>query len=157
MASEDGIKVHRLYMRDALTAFVRGKAAIIGDEAHLMMPTHAAGAGIAIESAAALEVLFRGVCAGDEATVGSRLRLFDKLRVPRCNLTMLLSNAGPARLRVPRVEEEVRKFYSGLLPDRMEKPYSKPFIELLFKHDEFLAASQLLAEEQQKKDGKNKN
>ncbi|KAL2261980.1 hypothetical protein VTK26DRAFT_2813 [Humicola hyalothermophila] len=146
MASEDGIKVHHLYKRPALSSFIHGRAAVVGDAAHVMMPTHAAGAGIAIESAASLEVLFRGVDGRDTSVVKQRLELFDKLRIPRCNLAMLASNAGPRWLRVPGLEAEIRKFYSGSLPPPGAQPYSKPFREVLFHHDEYHAAEQALAE-----------
>lgn len=55
LASEDGIKVHRLFKRPPLDTFVRGRTAIIGDAAHVMMPTHAAGFASAVESAGTLE------------------------------------------------------------------------------------------------------
>ncbi|KAK4118657.1 FAD/NAD(P)-binding domain-containing protein [Parathielavia appendiculata] len=146
MASEDGIKVHHLYKRPPLTSFVRGRTAVVGDAAHVMLPTHAAGAGVAIESAASLEVLFRGVDGKDGPAMKQRMELFDRLRIPRCNLTMLASNAGPEWTKVPGFEEGVRKFYSGPLPPLGAMPYSKPFREVLFRHDEFQAAEQALAE-----------
>ncbi|KAK3364620.1 hypothetical protein B0T25DRAFT_470872 [Lasiosphaeria hispida] len=146
IASEDGIKVHHLFKRQALTTFVRGRAAIVGDAAHVMMPTHAAGGAIAIESAASLEVLFRGVDGGDAGLVRERLQLFDRLRIPRCNLTMLASNAGPLWLEVPGVEEEVRRFYAGPLPPAGSFPWGDQFREVLFNHDEFKAAEAALAE-----------
>jgi salicylate hydroxylase len=37
--TEDGIKVHRLFRREALTSFVKGKGCVVGDAAHVMMPT----------------------------------------------------------------------------------------------------------------------
>ena len=61
LASDDDIKVHHGMHRPPLENFVRGKALMMGDSAHLMMPTHAAGASMAIESAAVLEVLMRSV------------------------------------------------------------------------------------------------
>ena len=145
MASEDGIKVHHLHKRPALTSFVRGRTVVVGDAAHVMMPTHAAGAGIAIESAASLEVLFGKVDGKDGPALKQRLELFDQLRIPRCNLTMLVSNAGPEGLQVPGVEEEIRKFYPGPLPPLDAQPYSKPFREVLFHHNEYHAAEQALA------------
>lgn len=146
MASEDGIKVHHLHKKPVLASFVRGRTAVVGDAAHIMMPTHAAGGSIAIESAASLEALFGQVDAADDQAVKQRLRLFDKLRIPRCNLTMLASNAGPEWLHVPGVEEEIRRFYTGPLPPIGALPYSKPFREVLFYHDEYRAAEQALAE-----------
>ncbi|KAK3337668.1 hypothetical protein B0T19DRAFT_413267 [Cercophora scortea] len=148
MATEDGIKVHHLFKRPPLSSFVRGRALVVGDAAHVMMPTHAAGGAIAIESAASLEVLFAGVHGKDAATVAQRMQLFDQLRVPRCNLTMLASNAGPLWLNVPGVEEEIRRFYHGPLPPAGCLPWSKEFRELLFHHDEYGAAEQALAQAQ---------
>ncbi len=148
MADEDGIQSHHLYTRPPLASFVRGRAIVVGDAAHVMKPTHAAGAGIAIESAASLEVLFRMVNAKDAPAMQHRLELFDKLRIPRCNLTMLSSNAAKGCLPAPGEEEEtLRRFYSGPLPPSTASPYSKPWRKLLFDHDEYRAAEELLAQD----------
>ncbi|KAI1109993.1 FAD/NAD(P)-binding domain-containing protein [Nemania sp. NC0429] len=182
MASEDGIRVHRLYKRPPLESFVRGRAVIIGDAAHVMVPTHAAGGAVAIESASVLEALFTGLegslgtssnsfndMTGGEETnserleqgsdgtrervIQERLQLFDKLRVPRCNLTMLASNAGPEWLRIPGVEQEIRRFYHGPLPSKESLPWSDEFREVLFHYDAFEAAIQALRDEKAKKNG----
>ncbi|KAI3337002.1 FAD/NAD(P)-binding domain-containing protein [Xylariaceae sp. AK1471] len=180
MASEDGIRVHRLFKRPPLESFVHGRAAVIGDAAHVMMPTHAAGCAIAIESASVLEVLFRdldahpdssssghdvggeteggtstkrqekGVDEGRKHLIRERLQLFDKLRIPRCNLTLLVSNAGPDGLRVPGVEEEIRRFYQGPLPPNDALPWSQEFREVLFHYDAFEAAEQALNDERER-------
>ncbi|KAI1180052.1 hypothetical protein F4777DRAFT_359084 [Nemania sp. FL0916] len=163
MASEDGIRVHRLYKREPLKSFVRGRTAVIGDAAHLMLPTHAAGCAIAIESASVLEMLFMdlerdilgeevnfwledddGMNSGKERVIRRRLELFNKLRIPRCNLTMIASNAGPEWLHVPDVKEEIRKFYQGPLPPVGDLPWSDEFREVLFHYDAFAAAKQAL-------------
>ncbi|KAI3343414.1 FAD/NAD(P)-binding domain-containing protein [Ustulina deusta] len=185
MASEDGIRVHRLFKRPPLESFVRGKTAVIGDAAHVMLPTHAAGCAIAIESAGVLEVLFKDLesqlsgsanCDGDgdgvdtekrdnatggqremdggrERVVKERLQLFDKLRIPRCNFTMLVSNAGPEGLRVPGLEQEIRRFYHGPLPPRNALPWSDEFREVLFHYDAFQEADQALRDEKAKGEG----
>lgn len=59
LADEDEIKIHHHMHRPALQSFVRGKAVLVGDSAHLMLPTHAAGASMAIESAGILEILMQ--------------------------------------------------------------------------------------------------
>ncbi|KAK0726189.1 hypothetical protein B0T21DRAFT_371151 [Apiosordaria backusii] len=148
MTSEDGIKAHHLYKRAPLRSFVRGKALVVGDAAHVMMPTHAAGAGVAIETAATLETLFNfsGVGEKDTWTMERRLEVFNKLRVPRCNLAMLSSNAGPEWLQVPGVEDEIRKYYSGPLPPVDAMPYGSAFRDVLFKHDEYRAARECMDE-----------
>ncbi|KAK4641286.1 hypothetical protein QC761_611030 [Podospora bellae-mahoneyi] len=142
MTAEDGIKAHHLYKRLPLQSFVRGKTLVMGDAAHVMMPIHAAGASMAIETAATLETLFD--LSGSTWTMDSRLEMFDKLRVPRCNLAMLSSNAGPEWLHIPGVEDEIRKYYSGPLPPAGAMPYSSAFRDVLFKHDEYRAARECM-------------
>ncbi|KAK3372691.1 hypothetical protein B0H63DRAFT_302477 [Podospora didyma] len=156
MASEDGIKVHHLYTRAPLPSFVRGRTIIIGDAAHAMIPSHAAGAAMAIESAASLEVLFRGIHGETGAGVVAdaddknrvlfqdRLRLFDKLRIPRCNLAMLASNSANLWLSKPGLEEEIRRFYAGPIPSRHARPWGPEFRELFIHHDEYAAAEAVL-------------
>lgn len=182
MASEDGIRVHRLYKRPPLESFVRGRAVVIGDAAHVMIPTHAAGCAVAIESASVLEALFTDLKeslsttgndydgrVGKEETnserlgqgndrtreriIQERLQLFDKLRVPRCNLTMLASNSGPEWLRVPGLEQEIRRFYNGPLPSKQALPWGEEFREVLFHYDAFEAAKQALRDEKANKNG----
>ncbi|AEO61241.1 hypothetical protein MYCTH_2311235 [Thermothelomyces thermophilus ATCC 42464] len=147
MPTEDGIHVHHAKTRPPLDSFARARTVVVGDAAHVMMPSHAAGAGIAIESAASLEVLFREVDGKDGPTVRYRLRLFDKLRIPRCNLTMLVSNSPQGQPRKSGVVDEIRKFYQGPLPPSDALPYSKAWRDVLFGHDEFRAAEKLLGDE----------
>ncbi|KAI0200712.1 FAD/NAD(P)-binding domain-containing protein [Astrocystis sublimbata] len=162
MASDDDIQVHQLFQRPPLESFVRGRTAIIGDAAHVMMPTHAAGAAMSIESAGVLEVLFENVQGNGNSfanwtsrhrqqIIKERLALFDKLRIPRCNLAMILSNAGPEGLRRPGVEEDIRKFYHGPLPSRNALPWSAEFRGLLFNYNVFIAGTQALGAEMERK------
>ncbi|KAK3500489.1 hypothetical protein B0T13DRAFT_223523 [Neurospora crassa] len=149
---EKGIKVHHLFKRPALNSFVRGKAVVIGDAAHVMMPTHAAGGAIAIESAATIEVLFRDFPSDPpqlEEFVKRRLQLFDQLRIPRCNLTMLASNAGPKWLNVEGVEEEARRYYKGPLPHKDTLPWTNEFRQVLFCYDAFEAAEEAVRKEEE--------
>ena len=115
----------------------------------------APGGVITIESALALEALFatdtssHGGEAGRAVSrdwVAERVRLFDRLRVPRCNLTMLASNAGFKWLGVPGLEEQLRKYYSGPLPPPGSLPFGDEFREVLFHHDEFEGAKKALAD-----------
>jgi salicylate hydroxylase len=146
MANEDGIHIHHVSTRAPLDSFVRGRTVVVGDAAHVMMSTHAAGAGIAIESAASLEVLFREVNGKDGPTIRCRLNLFDKLRIPRCNLTMLASNSEMGRLQQPGAVDEIRRFYHGPLPPPDALPYSEAWRQVLFHHDEYRAAEERLAQ-----------
>ncbi|KAI0455673.1 FAD/NAD(P)-binding domain-containing protein [Xylaria acuta] len=162
LASDDGIRVHRLFKRPPLETFVSGRTAVIGDAAHVMMPTHAAGCAMAIESAGVLEVLFKGLeghlnssanwdSNRRELVIRERLELFDKLRIPRCNLAMLLSNAGPEGLRLPGVEQEIRRFYQGPLPSKEKVPWSAEFREVLFNYNAFEEAPQALKDEAERR------
>ncbi|KAI0480047.1 hypothetical protein GGR56DRAFT_686972 [Xylariaceae sp. FL0804] len=168
LASEDGIRVHRLFKRAPLETFVRGRAVVIGDAAHAMLPTHAAGGSVAIESAAALEVLLpAGIIADNHALdhghrlLRRRLQLFDALRLPRCNLALLASNeAGspsgwPAPDENPALEAEIRRFYGGgkPLPRAGARPWSPDLIDLLFRHDAYGAAERALREEEGEGEG----
>lgn len=147
MAGEDGIKVHHLLHRPAMSTFTRGRGLVVGDAAHVMIPTHAAGGSVAIESAAAIEVLFRTQSLPDTnaETIAQRLALFDKLRIPRCNMTMLLSNAGPPGLAIPGVEQEIRKYYDGPLPPPGCIPWTAPLREIMFDYDGYAVAEKELA------------
>jgi len=75
------VKVYTQMWRDAVNSFVKGKAIMIGDAAHLMLPTHGQGAAMAFEDAKALEVLFQNIASA--ADIQARAQVFDKLRVPR--------------------------------------------------------------------------
>ncbi|KAI0145397.1 hypothetical protein GGR57DRAFT_494578 [Xylariaceae sp. FL1272] len=63
----------------------------LGDAAHTMLPTHAQGAVMAIEEAAALELLFNDV--SDTSQVSSRLELFSRLLKPHIHVTQHLSDS----------------------------------------------------------------
>ncbi|KAI2637527.1 FAD/NAD(P)-binding domain-containing protein [Xylaria nigripes] len=174
MASKDGIREHQLFKRPPLESFVRGRTAVIGDAAHVMMPTHAAGAAMAIESAGVMEIVFGGASEYPVSSVSSdndgqgmkdnteqrrdrveraraqfikeRLQVFDRLRIPRCNLTMIVSNAGPEGLRDPGVEEEIRRFYGGPLPTPDALPWSGAWRKILFDYNAFTEAEVVLRE-----------
>ena len=118
LCEDKDVKIHHILIRDPLRSFVHGRTCVIGDAAHAMLPTHGAGAGVTIESAATLEALLSGVASGESRTVKQRLKIWDKLRVGRCNFVAIMSNAGVGGLNIPGVEEKIRKYYSGPLPPR---------------------------------------
>ena len=142
---EGEIAVYHLWKRQPLETFVNGSTALVGDAAHVMLPTHAAGGSIAIESGGILQVLFSGITPGDHATIEQRLKIFDKLRVPRCNLAMILSNGGPWALHDPEVEKQIRRFYDGPLPSKEDSmTWERPMRELLFHYNAFEVAEKAL-------------
>ncbi|KAM0319450.1 hypothetical protein ACHAPQ_010319 [Fusarium lateritium] len=90
------LSVHKIFRREPLDTYTRGRAVIIGDAAHPMQPTHgypAQGAVIAIEEAAALEALFAN--RQDPAQVPERLKLYSDILKRRIHVTQLLSDAQP--------------------------------------------------------------
>ncbi|QDS73149.1 hypothetical protein FKW77_001913 [Venturia effusa] len=95
---ESDIKVHNLMIRDALSSFVRHTTVVVGDAAHVMLPTHAAGGAVTIESAACL---------------------------------------GFAGITAPGVEEEVRKYYHGPVPEPGSIPWSAENRAIWFDYDVF--------------------
>jgi salicylate hydroxylase len=147
------IKVHNQMFRNAIPKFTNGKAVLIGDAAHFMLPSmfsyrsittltipaHGQGASSSIEDAAALEVLLEGATSED---VVDRLQLFQSLRHPRATATQAMSNymiqGGPKMI------EEARKYYTGALPPPGSKTFSQPFSDFFFQYDIFEEAKKIL-------------
>jgi salicylate hydroxylase len=69
--------------------------------------------------------------------VKERLALFDKLRLPRCNLTMLVSNGGPNWMADPAQIKEIRRFYDGWLPEKEANAWFKEMRSVMFDYDVF--------------------
>jgi salicylate hydroxylase len=145
--AESDVKAHHLIKREPLPTFTRETTAVIGDAAHVMLPTQASGGAISIESAACLEILFAKIPMPiDTALIKRRLGLFDKLRLGRCNMVMILSNAGFAGMDAPGVEDEIRKYYGGPLPPSGSKPWSTKTRDLLFGYNVLEEARKVLSE-----------
>lgn len=150
LAKDDNIKIHHCMHRPPLNSFVRGKALLTGDAAHLMMPTHAAGASMAVESAGVLEVLMRDVVQAQSScppttkplshalnpSVKVALTLYDSLRVPRCTAFQLLSNGGFMSQNDPAVVGQIRRHgFVGPLPGPTAGPWSLEFQDWYFSYD----------------------
>ncbi|KIW81858.1 hypothetical protein Z517_04884 [Fonsecaea pedrosoi CBS 271.37] len=126
------IKVYTQMWRDPIERFSRGKAVLIGDAGHLMLPTHGQGASMALEDARALQVLFQNVDDAPDA-VQSKLQLFDKLRLPRVSAVQTMSNKmmGP----LDKMVAEVQKYYAGPIPGPKAKTFSKEYNDFFFLYD----------------------
>ncbi|TID25646.1 3-hydroxybenzoate 6-hydroxylase [Venturia nashicola] len=156
LASTDGadIKVYNLMIREALSTFVRDTTVVIGDAAHVMLPTYAAGGAVTIESAACLGELFEGISAPiSKDLIKKRLGLYDELRLGRCNMTMLLSNAGFAGISAPGVEAEVRKFYQGPVPQPGSISWSAEIRAIWFEYDVFEETAERLELDREREGG----
>ncbi|KAG5753035.1 hypothetical protein H9Q70_004340 [Fusarium xylarioides] len=98
------VSVHKLFRREPLETYTRGRAVIIGDAAHPIQPTHAQDAVLAIEEAAALEALFKHM-QGPEM-VAERLGLYNDILKRRIHVTQLLSDAQPGISSILRKRAE---------------------------------------------------
>ena len=125
------IKVYTQMWRDPLENFSKGKAVLIGDAGHLMLPTHGQGASMALEDCLALEVLFTDIPSAED--VSSRLTKFDKLRLPRVSAVQTMSNKmmGPP----DKMISEVKRYYDGQIPGPKAKTYSKEYNDFFFLYD----------------------
>ena len=135
------IKVYNQMFRASIPSFVKGKAVLVGDSAHFMLPVHGQGASVSIEDAAALGVLLEGI---SPAELEGRLALFQQVRHPRATATQALSNF---MMPVPqKAIAEASKYYKGDLPPADSKTYSKEFCDFFFGYDVIEDAKKVLKE-----------
>jgi salicylate hydroxylase len=123
------IKVYNQMFRPSIALFVKGRAVLIGDSAHFMLPVHGQGASVSIEDAAALGVLLHRATSPETK---ARLRLFQDVRHPRATATQALSNFMMAG---PKAVAEAGKYFKGELPSVESKTYSKEFCDFFFGYD----------------------
>lgn len=122
---------------------IKGKAAIVGDAAHPMMPTHAQGGCMAIEDAASLEILFSNMSRTD--TVEERLRLFQDLRLPRNVVTQILSNKMFYYEGMNDADDAIREQYSGrILKPGHHEGWTEEIREFFYSYDVFEEARKAL-------------
>jgi len=126
--------------RNSIERFTRGKAVLIGDAAHFMMPTHGQGASSSMEDAAALEVLLTNASSKD---LEQRLEVFQQLRHPRATATQAMSNYMMAGY--PKMNAEASKYYKGDLPPPGSKTMSPAFNDFFFSYDIFGESRKALA------------
>lgn len=138
ISKADVMKVYTVGYRAECPRLVRGKAIVIGDAAHPMLPTYAQGGAMALEDAASLEVLLAGMKAGE--SLGNRLRIFEQLRLPRCATTQVLSNGIFISGNTTK-EDIARKYYTGPLFEPLDAPgYSRPVRDFWYGYDVFSEA-----------------
>ncbi|ETI20751.1 hypothetical protein G647_07093 [Cladophialophora carrionii CBS 160.54] len=125
------IKVYTQMWRDPIERFAKGRAVLVGDAAHLMLPTHGQGASMALEDAMALQVLFTGV--ESAAEVASKLQVFDRLRIPRVSAVQTMSNRmmGPP----DKMIAEIKRYYGGDIPGPKAKTFSNEYNDFFFLYD----------------------
>ena len=85
-AKPDDLRPDRLFYRDPIGDWGRGRVTLLGDAAHPVLPHTAQGAALALEDAVALGLALRG------ADVEAALRRYESVRAPR---TKTVVRAGP--------------------------------------------------------------
>lgn len=78
-------KPWRLYMHQPYPAFHKGRACILGDAAHPMMPHQSQGACQAIEDAGALGIIFSEQYPHFSNNVQAGLAMYNRIRYPRAS------------------------------------------------------------------------
>ncbi|KAH7250359.1 uncharacterized protein BKA55DRAFT_569268 [Fusarium redolens] len=135
------VSVHKLFRRELLETYTRERAVIIGDAAHPIQPTHAQGAVLAIEEAAALQVLFKDVQNPEQ--VPERLGLHNDI-LKRCiHVTQLLSDAQPGISSVLRKRAEDIWGEEIFPPEAMN--FTKPIRGFFYAWDVMNEAESVLA------------
>lgn len=161
------VKLYNLMKREPLDHFTRGKAVLIGDAAHPMLPSkstvlppqsrinkkkpqpdigretaHAQGGGLGVEEAGALEVLFAGLT--DRHGVDERLKLYEETMHDHCAITQILSNG--AMHDQDAMRDRVQKLYKGStpLPPAHEIRFSEGYRDIFSRFNVLEVASKAL-------------
>ncbi|ENH71778.1 3-hydroxybenzoate 6-hydroxylase [Fusarium oxysporum f. sp. cubense race 1] len=135
------VSVHKLFRREPLETYTRERAVIIGDAAHPIQPTHAQGAVLAIEEAAALEALFKDMRSPEK--VAERLGLYNDILKRRIHVTQLLSDAQPGISSVLRKRAE-DIWGEGIFPPEAMN-FTKPIRDFFYAWDVMKEAEKILA------------
>ncbi|HMG54548.1 MAG TPA: FAD-dependent monooxygenase, partial [Kofleriaceae bacterium] len=95
-----------IYDRDPLAHWTSGRAALLGDAAHAMLPFFAQGAAQAVEDAAVLAGCLRGA---DRASLPQALQRYERVRRPRTTQVQLMSRGREVQNHLPAgAEQEAR-------------------------------------------------
>lgn len=138
----DEVKLFKVMHHQPLERISRGKACLVGDAAHSMLPTHGQGAAMAIEDAAALEAIFTG-CARGREDIEKYLEAFQKARLARDATVQILSNYwfAPWEDMMKRIEPYG---LAGTIPEKGTMDYSKKYRDWLFRYDVYGEAEKAL-------------
>ena len=95
-----------IYDRDPLAHWTSGRAALLGDAAHAMLPFFAQGAAQAVEDAAVLAGCVGGA---DRASLPQALQRYERVRRPRTTQVQLMSRGREVQNHLPAgAEQEAR-------------------------------------------------
>ena len=131
------LKAFTLADRDPLPTYVNGRAVMVGDAAHPMLPTLAGGGSTSLEDAATLSALLLEIPDAEVDTISPRLALFKALRLPRDATQQILSTAMFKTQPASAFNDEISFFYTGQLPGTMLGGWNRAACELLCSYDVF--------------------
>jgi len=109
------IRIWPLHHADPYSTWVKGRAVLVGDAAHPMLPHVAQGGAQCIEDAASLGALFPLNTPVKE--IHKRLHLFEKVRKPRCSNFQMISYRTAEALPLPPQVETTKKGWINMAYD----------------------------------------
>ncbi|TID21734.1 Eukaryotic translation initiation factor 3 subunit H [Venturia nashicola] len=124
------VKLFTLNGRDPYDTLWKGRAVIIGDAAHPMAPTHAQAGVLALEEAAALELLFEGV--SDLQTIQTHLKAYSDHMRPLCARAQILSSY-PVHENAEAMQK-LRHVYQGPIPE-VDLSFDRSYKDLFYSHN----------------------
>lgn len=124
------VKLFTLNGRDPYDTLWKGRAVIIGDAAHPMAPTHAQAGVLALEEAAALEILFEGV--SDLKTLQKHLKAYSEHMRPLCARAQILSSY-PVHQNAEAMQK-LRNVYQGPIPE-VDLAFDRSYKDLFYSHN----------------------
>lgn len=98
-----GVTAYGLHDSEPMSRWGRGRATLLGDACHAMLPFQAQGAAQAIEDAAVLASTLAGI---DAASAADALRRYEALRRPRTARVQLASRANGGTFHMPDGPEQ---------------------------------------------------
>ncbi|MCJ1472621.1 hypothetical protein MMC13_001270 [Lambiella insularis] len=110
----EDLKLWKLKLRPPVRTWTRGKAIIIGDAVHPMLPHQGQGGNQSIEDAGALGILLSDLTSIDQLT--GRLDLIQNTRRDRASVMQILSNAGQDQSH--KVEKDAQPYIQGPVPSK---------------------------------------
>ena len=120
------VALYNTAYRPPLQGWTKGKIILVGDAAHLMLPTHAQAAAIGIEDAGVLAEMLKGV--NKTVDISDILRKVQDICRPRASATQIFSN-GFYGQDFEGMTKEIRQFFLGPLPPLQMPPYADTWRE----------------------------
>jgi hypothetical protein len=124
------VKLFTLNGRDPYDTLWKGRAVIIGDAAHPMAPTHAQAGVLALEEAAALEMLFEGV--SELKAIQTHLKAYSEHMRPLCARAQILSSY-PVHQNAEAMQK-LRNVYKGPIPE-VDLSFDRSYKDLFYSHN----------------------